>query len=116
MQPTPIADFASLPDRDPTGALVGNVDLVIVRHDDDVTVLYGRCLHRGALMADGHVSGDDLICGGAGSDSLKGGAGNDRLVGEGGKDTLSGGGGKGDVCKGGPGRDRAKGSCEKGSG
>ena len=28
-----------------------------------VSVLYGRCLHRGALMADGHVEGDNLICG-----------------------------------------------------
>jgi glutamate synthase domain-containing protein 2 len=26
-------------------------------------VLYGRCVHRGALMADGHVEGDNLICG-----------------------------------------------------
>ena len=24
---------------------------------------YGRCLHRGALLADGHVDGDNLICG-----------------------------------------------------
>ncbi|MDH4350871.1 MAG: glutamate synthase-related protein, partial [Gemmatimonadota bacterium] len=28
-----------------------------------VSVLYGRCLHRGALLADGRVEGDDLICG-----------------------------------------------------
>jgi phenylpropionate dioxygenase-like ring-hydroxylating dioxygenase large terminal subunit len=25
-------------------------------------VLYGRCAHRGALMSDGYVQGDDLIC------------------------------------------------------
>ncbi len=25
--------------------------------------IYGRCLHRGALMSDGFVSGDNLICG-----------------------------------------------------
>jgi hypothetical protein len=36
---------------------------VIVRHDDAVSVLYGRCAHRGALMADGHIQGDNLICG-----------------------------------------------------
>ncbi len=62
-RPIAIANFAELGDREPAGALVGNVDLVIVRQDDDVTVLYGRCLHRGALMSDGHVSGEDLICG-----------------------------------------------------
>ena len=26
-------------------------------------MLYGRCQHRGALMADGFVSGNNLICG-----------------------------------------------------
>jgi hypothetical protein len=35
---------------------------VVIRHDDAVSVLYGRCLHRGALLADGHVRGDNLIC------------------------------------------------------
>ncbi len=40
-----------------------NVELVIVRRGDDHSVLHGRCLHRGALLADGHVQGDDLICG-----------------------------------------------------
>ncbi|TKX82498.1 glutamate synthase, partial [Halorubrum sp. SS5] len=28
-----------------------------------VSVLYGRCLHRGVLLGDGHVEGEDLICG-----------------------------------------------------
>jgi len=58
-----IADWHALKDRDPTYALVADVDLVIVRYDEQVSVLYGRCLHRGALMADGHVRGDNLICG-----------------------------------------------------
>ncbi len=44
-------------------ALVANVDLVIVRYDDEVSALYGRCAHRGALMADGFVSGKNLLCG-----------------------------------------------------
>ena len=39
------------------------MDLVIIRHDGDVSVLYGRCLHRGALLADGRVDGRNLICG-----------------------------------------------------
>ena len=58
-----IKKWNELKDRTPTHALVADVDLVIVRYDDSVTVLYGRCAHRGALMADGHVSGDNLICG-----------------------------------------------------
>lgn len=59
-----IANWAELKDRTPTYAIVENVDLVIVRYGDDVSVLYGRCLHRGALMSDGHVDeNDNLICG-----------------------------------------------------
>ena len=63
MRKTPIAHFEQLADRQPAHALVGTVDLVVVRFDHTVSVLYGRCLHRGALMADGHVEGDNLICG-----------------------------------------------------
>jgi glutamate synthase domain-containing protein 2/nitrite reductase/ring-hydroxylating ferredoxin subunit len=61
-EPVAIATWSEIPDRVPVGVLVGNVDLVIVRYDDDVSVLYGRCLHRGAMLADGHVAGDNLIC------------------------------------------------------
>ena len=64
MQPTPIATFSSLKPREPAYALVAGVDLVVIRLDDEaVSVLYGRCLHRGALLADGFVRGDNLICG-----------------------------------------------------
>jgi len=59
----PIATWSSLEDRKPAHALVRNVDLVVVRFDDEVSVLYGRCNHRGALMADGLVDGKNLICG-----------------------------------------------------
>ncbi len=58
-----VAIFSELVDRRPAYALVAGVDLVVVRFDDQVSVLYGRCLHRGALMADGSVVGEDLICG-----------------------------------------------------
>ncbi len=60
---TKIATWSGLADRQPTYALVANVDLVVIRYDDDVSVFYGRCLHRGALLADGHIEGDNLICG-----------------------------------------------------
>ena len=58
------------------------MDLVVIRFDDRVSVLYGRCLHRGALMADGEVSGPNLICGLAGSDVINGLQGNDTLFGD----------------------------------
>jgi len=61
--PVTIAHLSDVPDRSPVGALVGTVDLVIMRTGDEIAVLYGRCLHRGALMSDGHVTGQDLICG-----------------------------------------------------
>ena len=63
MTPSAIAQWDELADRTPAHALVGNVDLVVVRHGDTVAVLYGRCLHRGALLSDGHVDGPNLICG-----------------------------------------------------
>ena len=63
MNKTKIADWSTLADRTPRHALVGDVDLVIVRYDESVSVFYGRCAHRGALMADGHVDGVNLICG-----------------------------------------------------
>ncbi len=58
-----VAQWSRLEDRRPAYALVADVDLVVVRHDDNVSVFYGRCLHRGALLADGHVDGQNLICG-----------------------------------------------------
>ncbi len=60
---TKLIEFEQLEDRQPTYAEVNGLDLVIVRFDEQVSVLYGRCLHRGALMADGYVQGDNLICG-----------------------------------------------------
>ncbi len=63
MRKVRIIDWDDLADRQPAYALVGRVDLVVVRFDQEVSVLYGRCLHRGALLSDGFVRGDDLICG-----------------------------------------------------
>ena len=68
MAPTEISDpidvvrLDELSDRQPFGARVDGVDLVVVRFDDNHSVFSGRCLHRGVLLADGHVDGDNLIC------------------------------------------------------
>ncbi len=58
-----VARLKDLQERVPEHALVANVDLVIVKYGKEVSVLYGRCLHRGALLSDGYVDGDNLICG-----------------------------------------------------
>jgi glutamate synthase domain-containing protein 2 len=62
-RPERVARWSQLEDRTPEYALVSGVDLVVIRFDERVSVLYGRCLHRGALLADGEVQGDNLICG-----------------------------------------------------
>jgi len=56
-------DVADIKDRSPLHALVENTDLVIIKFGDEISVLYGRCQHRGALMSDGRVEGDNIICG-----------------------------------------------------
>jgi len=58
-----IAVWDALEVRQPAAARVAGVDLVVVRMEQKVSVLYGRCLHRGALLADGCVRGEDLVCG-----------------------------------------------------
>lgn len=63
MKKTSIAKWDEMQDRQPIYALVGEVDLVAVRFDQEVSVLYGRCAHRGALMSDGYVDGENIICG-----------------------------------------------------
>ncbi len=64
IDPVNLVTFDSLNDRQPTHALIENTDLVIIRFDDSFSVLYGRCLHRGAMLSDGFVDdNDNLICG-----------------------------------------------------
>ena len=58
-----VAAWSELSDRGPAYALVAGVDLVVIRYDNKASVLYGRCLHRGALLADGSVEGLNLYCG-----------------------------------------------------
>jgi len=58
-----VADLKNLQDKIPAYALVANVDLVVIRFEEEVSVLYGRCPHRGALLSDGSIEGANLICG-----------------------------------------------------
>jgi methylamine---glutamate N-methyltransferase subunit C len=64
MNRTRLADWDQLRPEAPHRALIANVDLVVIRWPDSeaVSVLYGRCRHRGALMADGTVGNEKLTC------------------------------------------------------
>ena len=61
--PISIAKIDTIEFKKPKHAEVNGLDLVIVKYEEDISVLYGRCLHRGALMSDGHIDGQNLICG-----------------------------------------------------
>jgi nitrite reductase/ring-hydroxylating ferredoxin subunit len=60
-----VADWADLGAGGIAYAIVEDVDLVVIRwpDGDGHSVLYGRCVHRGSLMADGSLIGDDIVCG-----------------------------------------------------
>lgn len=55
--------FNDLAERTPLHQQVNGLDLVLTKFDNKISLLYGRCLHRGALMSDGYVDGHNLICG-----------------------------------------------------
>ncbi|MBB2989588.1 glutamate synthase domain-containing protein 2/nitrite reductase/ring-hydroxylating ferredoxin subunit [Mycolicibacterium iranicum] len=57
------ATLDDLPADRPHPVSVGGVDIVLIRRGEDVSALHGRCPHRGALMGDGHVEGNLLVCG-----------------------------------------------------
>ena len=55
--------FGDLQDKEPLYKQLNGLDLVVIKFNENVSVLYGRCLHRGALMADGYIEGNNLFCG-----------------------------------------------------
>jgi len=63
MKEIKLCEFNTLVEKEPTHQLINGLDLVLIKYGEEVSVLYGRCLHRGALLGDGHIEGDNLICG-----------------------------------------------------
>ncbi|WP_046315653.1 glutamate synthase-related protein [Mycobacterium sp. UM_Kg1] len=57
-----LASLIELPDNTPFPVTTAGVDLVLIRRGGDVSALYGRCAHRGALLADGHVEDGAVVC------------------------------------------------------
>jgi len=62
-KPIKAYSLSELEEKQPTHLLVKNLDLVLIRYGDKVSALYGRCHHRGALLSDGFIEGENLICG-----------------------------------------------------
>lgn len=58
-----LCKLEEIQEKTPMHKIVNGLDLVVIKYNDTASVLYGRCLHRGALMSDGHVEGHNLICG-----------------------------------------------------
>ena len=67
MQAHQLLSFHQLEILKPHYALAANVDLVVIRLEENdpeqVVVMFGRCQHRGALMSDAHIQGDKIVCG-----------------------------------------------------
>ena len=65
MQKSAVAIYSELAPLEPAYALAAGVDLVVIRWEDEgqISVLYGRCAHRGALMSDGRIEGGNIVCG-----------------------------------------------------
>ena len=63
MKEIKLCEFNALEEKVPSHQLINGLDLVLIKYGEEISVLYGRCLHRGALLGDGHIEGDNLICG-----------------------------------------------------
>jgi len=63
MKKIKLADSAAIATDSLTHFRLEGLDLVFIKKETIISLLYGRCLHRGALMSDGFIDGDNLICG-----------------------------------------------------
>jgi nitrite reductase/ring-hydroxylating ferredoxin subunit len=59
---TRLVALDDLADRTPSVVSVDGVDLMVIRDGEQAFVLYGRCLHKGAPLANGTVVGRKIIC------------------------------------------------------
>ncbi|MGY1986883.1 Rieske 2Fe-2S domain-containing protein [Blastococcus sp. SYSU DS0669] len=59
---TPVARLADLPDGEPFGVDADGVPVVLIRTEDEVRALGGRCPHLGGPMAEGWLHRDELVC------------------------------------------------------
>jgi cytochrome P450/nitrite reductase/ring-hydroxylating ferredoxin subunit len=57
-----IPGAAALRGNGPHAVSVGGVDLILLRSKGQARVYQGRCPHRGALLGEGELEGDALVC------------------------------------------------------
>jgi nitrite reductase/ring-hydroxylating ferredoxin subunit len=59
---TPALDASMLLDGRPAAALVGDVEIVLVRRNGTIHALADRCSHRGGALHEGELEGDCIEC------------------------------------------------------
>jgi nitrite reductase/ring-hydroxylating ferredoxin subunit/uncharacterized membrane protein len=59
---TPALDASMLADDRPAPAIVGDVEIVLVRRNGTIHALADRCSHRGGALHDGELLGDCIEC------------------------------------------------------
>ncbi len=69
-RPITVAKLSQLADRKPKLVTVADVDVLLVRLDDEVCALHGRCPHRGASLERAKIEGRSLVCAEHGWDFL----------------------------------------------
>lgn len=57
-----VADLHAIKESEPTAVNVLGLDLVLLRHDDQITLFEGRCPHQDALLGEGEVREGALVC------------------------------------------------------
>jgi nitrite reductase/ring-hydroxylating ferredoxin subunit/uncharacterized membrane protein len=59
---TPALDASMLVENRPAHAIVGDLDVVIVKRNGTIHALADRCAHRGGMLHDGELDGDCIAC------------------------------------------------------
>lgn len=59
---TPAFDASQLVEGRPTHAIVGSVDVMLLRRDGEVIAMADRCAHRGGALHTGELVGDCIEC------------------------------------------------------
>jgi nitrite reductase/ring-hydroxylating ferredoxin subunit/uncharacterized membrane protein len=59
---TPALDASMLVENRPTPAIVGDLDVVIVKRNGSIHALADRCAHRGGMLHEGELDGDCITC------------------------------------------------------
>jgi nitrite reductase/ring-hydroxylating ferredoxin subunit/uncharacterized membrane protein len=59
---TPALDASMLVENRPAHAIVGDLEVVIVKRDGSIHALADRCAHRGGMLHEGELDGDCIAC------------------------------------------------------